>query len=364
MEIFGIPVWQLVLSLAVIAVAVVARGVVADLLLRRIRTSNSRARVKVDDSIIASLERPLRFLPLAVAFVVIATFLDGAGWLTHAIWQISMSLTVIFLFWLLFEAVGAAFLLISRRNESGTVLIGWIVKWCRIVLVLLAVLTILQIWGVRVWPFLAGAGVFGFALALGAKDLFRDLIAGIFVISEVRYQNNDWIEVDDVVNGTVEAIGLRTTRVRLFDTAIRHVPNSQLGDDALTNYSKMKHLQLDMLVKLDCRTTVAQLREVRSAIEDHIRGNDDFVQPPDGAIRVHVAELGESSIDLSVYCFTVTTDLQTFLTIREGLIFHIMESVEAAGTRLAVPTEAVILDRSAAGRRQPGGDDRIRPATT
>lgn len=350
-ELFDVPPKHLILSLAIIVIAIVSRRLVGDFLLRRLKRLNARSRTAVHGSIIDALQRPLRFLPIVVAFVVIASILDGANTLTHVVWQISLSLAVIFLFWLLFEALGAAFVLVSKNNDSGQALVGWMVRWGRILLIALAAMTILQVWGARIWPLLAGAGVFGFALALGAKDLVQDLIAGIFIVTEVRFQNDDWIEVDGVVNGTVEAIGVRTTRVRLFDTAVRHVPNSQLADDALTNYSKMQHTQLEMLVQLDYRTTVAQLRQVRDAIETYLRSHDDFLQSPKDSIRVHVASLGEASIDLSVYCFTVTTDLQSFLTIKEALIFHIMETVEAAGTSLALPVEAVVMERTASKGR-------------
>lgn len=85
---------------------------------------------------------------------------------------------------------------------------------------------------------------------------------------------------------------------------------------------------------------------MRDAIETYLRSHDDFLQSAKDSIRVHVASLGESSIDLSVYCFTVTTDLQSFLTIKEALIFHILETVEAAGTSLALPVEAVVMERT------------------
>jgi len=90
--------------------------------------------------------------------------------------------------------------------------------------------TVLQVWGIQVGPILAGLGLFGVAVALGAQDLFRNLIGGLCVLIEKRFKVGDWIMVDGVVEGTVEHIGFRSTKVIRFDLSPVFVPNQKLSD--------------------------------------------------------------------------------------------------------------------------------------
>ena len=79
---------------------------------------------------------------------------------------------------------------------------------------------VLELWGIKIGPIIAGLGLFGVAVALGAQDLFKNLISGILVLVERRFQVGDWIFVEDVIEGTVESIGFRSTVVRRFDKSL------------------------------------------------------------------------------------------------------------------------------------------------
>src|SRR5690606_24926556 len=99
--------------------------------------------------------------------------------------------------------------------------------------------TILEIWGIKVAPILAGFGLLGVAVALGAQDLFKNLIAGLLILSEKRFSIGDWVRVKDLVEGTVESIGFRSTVIRRFDLSPVYVPNTMLSDNAVINFSNM-----------------------------------------------------------------------------------------------------------------------------
>ena len=124
-------------------------------------------------------------------------------------------------------------------------------------------MAILEIWGIAVGPLLAGLGLFGAAVALGAQDLFKNLIGGMTIIAEKRFQPGEWIRVDGVVEGVVEDIGFRSTKVRRFDKAPVHVPNAALSDAVVTNFSRMTHRRIKWKIGVVYNSTVEQLQIIR-----------------------------------------------------------------------------------------------------
>ena len=91
---------------------------------------------------------------------------------------------------------------------------------------------------IKIGPIIAGLGLFGVAVALGAQDLFKNLISGILVLVEKRFKVGDWIYLEGVIEGTVENIGFRSTVIRKFDKSLAIIPNFQFEENAVTNVSE------------------------------------------------------------------------------------------------------------------------------
>lgn len=198
-------------------------------------------------------------------------------------------------------------------------------------------------------PLIAGLGLFGVAIALGAQDLFKNLIAGLFVIGERRFKKGDWILVDGEVEGTVEQIGFRTTKIRRFDKAPVFIPNSALSDNAVTNFSQMTHRRITWRIGLEYKSTSKQLRTVRDGIEKYIMENTDFSTGPEMSTFVRIDRFSDSSIDMFLYCFTHTTDWGEWLAVKEELILAIKEIVEEADVGFAFPSHSIYLETSDSG---------------
>jgi MscS family membrane protein len=186
-------------------------------------------------------------------------------------------------------------------------------------------------------------------VGLGAQDLFKNLIAGMFVIGEKRFKNGDWIVAENVVDGIVENIGLRATKVRRWDMAPAYVPNSKLADNAVTNFGQMPYRRISWNIGLDYRTTIEQLRRIRDNTEAYILGNNDFAHPPDVLTFVRIDSLDDSSINLMVYCFSRTTDWGGWLKVKEALIYAIKTIVAEAGSDFAFPSRSLYIESLPAG---------------
>ena len=167
---------------------------------------------------------------------------------------------------------------------------------------------------------------------------------GIQPLGVEGLSTGDWVLVDGVVEGTVENIGFRSTVVRRFDKAPVFVPNDVLSNSAVTNFSEMTHRRIYWKIGIEYRTTIDQLREIRDGIETWVLENEEFASPEEVATFVRIDSFNDSSIDIMLYCFTVTTDWGTCLRIKEDLAYAIKSIVEGAGSGFAFPSQSLYVE--------------------
>jgi MscS family membrane protein len=343
--VFGVDLGRIVVALLIISACLLVRRLMARLLVSRLMAFAKRTRFRLDDEIVKALEDPLTLIPVVLGVFIATEYLSLSGRLELVSDQVVRSLVVYLIFWIMVRLVRPLSFLLGKLEDvfSGTI-VDWLIKSIRVALILIGAATILEIWGIKVGPILAGLGLFGVAVALGAQDLFKNLISGLLIIAERRFSRGDWVCVDGIVEGTVETIGFRSTLIRRFDKAPVYVPNAKLSDNAVTNFSAMTHRRIYWMVGVEYRTTVEQLREIRDGIEQYILNSDDFAKPPVVATFVRIDKFNDSSIDLMLYCFTKTTVWGEWLAIKEELAYKIKDIVETAGTSFAFPSQSVYVE--------------------
>lgn len=350
----GIDISRLMTALGILLVFLILRQLFTRFIIANIKMWIKRTETDLDDELIHALEHPIRFIPVVMGMFFAIEYLALDGTFAAIGDNTVRSLIVFNIFWAFHRAVDPLSVLLHRLESIlNAIMVAWLVKAIKITMILIGSASILEIWGIAVGPIIAGLGLFGVAVALGAQDLFKNLIAGILVIAERRYHNGDWIFVDGVVEGTVEGIGFRSTLVRRFDKAPVYVPNSKLADNAVTNFSAMTHRRIYWMIGVEYRTTVDQLRQVRDEIEAYVLGNDDFAKPPEVPTFVRIDRFSDSSIDIMLYCFTKTTNWGEWLAIKETLALEIKNIVERAGTGFAFPSQSVYVESLPA---DPAGD--------
>ena len=256
------------------------------------------------------------------------------------------SIVTLAVFWTLARAVNAfEFLFTGLRDSLSPAVVDWMIKLLQVLIIILGFGAVAQQWGIAIAPLLAGLGVFGIAIGLGAQDLFKNLISGILIISEKRFVPGEWIQADGVVEGTVERINFRSTLVRRFDKSPVYVPNGLLSDTAVTNFSRMTHRRIKWVVGVEYRTTVDQLKFVRDEIEAYLWNDDRFAKPPEAALFVRIDSFNASSIDFIIYCFTHTKNWGEWLEIKEEFAVAIMDIIERAGTGFAFPSRTLYMQQ-------------------
>lgn len=342
---FGIDVGAIISALGIFALFLVLRGLITRFILGALRLKVGRTKTSLDDNVLTALEEPIRLVPIIFGAFLALQFLNLEDTYQDMADNLVRSLITAAIFWALFRAIKPLSGLLVRLESVFTeVMLAWMVKAVKILVAFIGVAAVLEIWGIQVGPILAGLGLFGVAVALGAQDLFKNLIAGILIIAERRFNLGDWIRVDGVVEGTVEQIGFRSTMVRRFDKAPVYVPNTNLSDNAVTNFTAMTHRRIYWHIGVEYASTIDQLREIRDKIEAYILTHDEFAGPDEVATFVRIDRFSDSSVDIMLYCFTRTTVWGEWLEIKERLAYAVKEIVEGAGASFAFPSQSLYIE--------------------
>ena len=342
---FGVDIGRIIIAVFIFILFLLIRRLFAGLVIKRLGAITKRTRTHLDDEVLEILEEPVAFIPVVLGLFIATEYLSLPGVYALIADRLVRSLIVFVIFWILIKLIDPmSFLLRGLENIFTVAMIEWLIKAMKIAFIFIATAAILEVWGIKIGPIIAGLGLIGVAVALGAQDLFKNLISGFLIIAEKRFNIGDWIKVEGVVEGTVEAIGFRSTFVRRFDKAPVYVPNAKLSDNSLINFSSMSYRRIYWLIGVEYRTTIEMLREIRDNIENYILESDAFAHPPEVLTFVRIDKFNDSSIDIMVYCFTKTIVWGEWLEIKEALAYKIKEIVETAGTGFAFPSQSIYVE--------------------
>jgi MscS family membrane protein len=290
------------------------------------------------------MEGPARFLPIVLGFFIASYYMSFADDGRAIVDTINRTLITILIFWVIHQIIEPISYILSGLDKMLTrELVGWIIKSLKILIFILGLAAVLELWGIKIGPIIAGLGLFGVAVALGAQDLFKNLISGILVLVEKRFKIGDWILVEGIIEGIVEKIGFRSTVLRKFDKSLAIIPNFQFAENAVINISETTNWRIDWAITLQYDTTVDQLKKIRNEIEDHIKKSDDFDKAVGIAVRVE--KFSDSSIDMRVRCFTTSNSFATWLEVKEKLAIEIKQIVEGNSAAFAFPSQSIYIEK-------------------
>ena len=343
--IFGINVSEIIIGLIIFLFFYVLRRLFARFIIRRLSKLVLRSKNQIDDAIIDVIEGPLKFLPVVIGFFIASAYIDFSENVQNFIDLINRSLITIFIFWLLHQlVVPFSFLIKKFEDKISKPLVDWTLRGLKILIFVLGIVAILELWGIKVGPVIAGLGLFGVAVALGAQDLFKNLISGIMILMEKRFTIGDVILVSGEVEGVVEQIGFRSTLIRRFDTTPVMIPNYKFAEQSVINHTRRHHRRIRWLIGLEYRTTTQQLKSIRDQISSLIKDDSKYAKNENTNFFVRIDSFSDSSIDMLVQAFTETNDWGEFLKIKESLAVNIIEIVEKNKAGFAFPSQSIYLE--------------------
>jgi MscS family membrane protein len=206
-----------------------------------------------------------------------------------------------------------------------------------IIVVIAGLLVVLYYFGVDATAALAGLGIGGIAVALAAQKTLENVIGGVSIIFDQAVKVGDFVKVG-TMSGTVESVGLRSTRIRTMDRTMLTVPNGQIATLNVETMSERDKFWFHHVVGVTYGTTAAQLTAIGNDTRDSLRKHP---RADDSSIRVRVVRFGPSSIDIDVSVYLLARDWDDFLEIQEALLFELMTIVERRGSSIAFPTQTL-----------------------
>ena len=290
------------------------------------------------------LPQPVRLLLLAAVIRWLLTKLS-LPLLARQFWFSTASIiTIAGCVWLLILLSGWVEDHISRRlrgrNRSGATLMlrlaGRLVDG---LIIFAGVLVALHYFGVNPTAALAGLGVGGIAVALAAQKTLENVIGGVSLIFDQT------VHVGDILNagnntGTVDDIGLRSTRIRTLDRTVVSIPNGQIANMSLENISSRDKFWFHPILSLRYGTTAPQMQAVLDSIS-RLLNEAQYVETD--SLRVSFFRFGPSSLDIEVFAYLLVSDLKQFLKIQQTLLLQIMECIESAGVQVALPSQTIFI---------------------
>ncbi|MDJ0994934.1 MAG: mechanosensitive ion channel [Dinoroseobacter sp.] len=341
--------WSETLDLQTLIIVVVAIGVVvvlrkrlAELFVKFGMAILNRLNADLGDEVRPKLVEAAEVLLVALAcYIGLETISPpeiAGGLLKRLI--ISVAVIAVFTAWYRLAGVFIAQLRDDRFDEIR-VEKDWMVRVAKFAITLLGISALLEVWEIDISSALTGVGVLGAGLAIAAQDLVRNLIAGMTNLSEERFETGDAIEVPGMLMGTVERIDLRSTLIVGFDQIPRHVPNAELANSVVLNYSRTRRRRVLMKVGLVLGTSEAQVRQVKEGVQTYLATSGMFAIDDASPRYVYAQEITDHAIEFLIIALTVTGGYEDMLQARESLNLKILELVEAAGTELAYPTQTI-----------------------
>ncbi len=338
--------------------ALLARRIVTRLLFPTLRRLAAKTETTLDDKMFPALEAPIASLVMVIGMFaslkVLKLSVQADFYIANGA-RVAMSLAV---FWVLWRALSAILAhgteIAQTRNSGVAAFMPWISKTLLTVFVVLAVLLTIQSLGYDVKAILAGLGIGGLAFALAAQDTLANIFGAIVVAVDQPFKVGETVRIGANI-GTVEDIGLRSTRIRLIDKSLMVIPNKTVAAETITNLSRFTRRRVEQVIGV----TYGTRPEALEGLVDEIRALIAAQPEVDGpGVMVFFRDFSPSSLDIWLVYEVPEPDFQNSMRVRQRINLALMKLVAARGLSFAYPTQTIQLEGPVAERLARGGAER------
>ena len=344
-SLWGFPIANVGIALLIFFSSLLFRRIISKLLLKPLR-KRSRQGKKEDNQnkILDVIEEPLKLsiVLFGLYFAIKWLPFKNIDRFLELFVRSCLSFVVFWILYRLVEAFSNLFNLFSSKfgKELHSDIQNFLIKTLRVLIIAIGVMAILQEWGINVSAFVASLGLGGLAFALAAKDTIANLFGSLVIFSDRPFKVGDWIQTP-VVEGIIEEIGIRSTKVRTFAQALVSVPNATVANTPITNWTRMGKRRINTRIGLTYATGVEQIQTIVEEITVMLKNHPDIHQE---TILVYFDEFQDSALSIFLYFFTKTTVWAEFLHVRQDVNLKIMRIVERNGAQFAFPSQTLYVE--------------------
>jgi len=341
--VLGTPIAQIIAAVMVFILFLTLRKIFTTIIIVFFQRLAQKTNNYYDDKIILALKGPISF-----SFIIMGTHLFFLIMLheTEFIKRVLETLVVYSIFWAIIAVINATRDIIykatSKINKDLSKEMGnFILTIVKILIGGLGLGAALQVWGINVTALVASLGIGGLAFALAAKDTVSNLFGSFSVLADKSIRIGEWVKVGGV-EGTVEDIGMRTTKIRSFQKSLITVPNHIIANSPIENFSRRGIRRIKMRVGLTYGTDSTQIKAIINGIKYMLTSHNQISK--DDTLLVNFDSFGDSALSIFIYTFTTTANWNSYLDIREDIHLKIMKIVEDNGSSFAFPSQSIYLE--------------------
>lgn len=342
--VLGTPLYKWAIALLVFIIFLFFRKILSRVVISSVKAVVSKTKTTIDDKILSMIESPLRFLFLVIGIWI---SIDILGIQADIAQHLIRSMFIILVFWIFYNGINvfsSDFYRFSEKfgkelaREVGTFLI----KAAKAFVIVIAVLAVLQEWGINVTALIASLGIGGLAIALAAKDTAANFFGGLTILADKSLRIGEWVKVGSV-EGVVEDLGMRTTKIRTFEKSLVTVPNQYIANNPIENFSRRNIRRIKMTIGIVYDTPADTVRKIVDDIRSMLKEHPGIAK--DQITLVFFDKFSDSSLDIFIYTFTNTSNWIEYMAIKEDVNLKIMEIVEKNGSSFAYPSQSVYVEK-------------------
>lgn len=335
---------NILVALGIFLLFVFFRKIFTSFIVKLLEKFIKNTSTKIDDKIMNILNGPLRFAIIVLGFYFSLKYLQIDLKLVNELFK---TFVVYIIFWVLYDSVvvfESSIRQFAKKigHELYQEIGDFLVKIIKIAIIIIGFVAILQVWGINISAFIASLGLGGLAFALAAKDTAANLFGGLTLLADKSLKIDDWIKVNGV-EGVVEEIGLRTTKIRTFEKSLITVPNQILANQPVENFSRRGIRRIKFRVGVTYGTPVLTLENIVVEIRNMLESHPDIAQ--DATMLVRFDEFEDSSLSIFIYTFSATADWAKYLEIRENVNILIMKIIERNNAEFAFPSQTLYIEK-------------------
>ncbi|RKD26058.1 mechanosensitive ion channel protein [Ammoniphilus oxalaticus] len=335
--------WEnVVIAIGVFLFSLLLRKIIIKYVFQFILKLTHKTKQEITTQVFLAFEKPLQVMMVLIGIKISLSFIVLEPATNVVITRAFRSAIILLMTWGVFTLTGESSQWlqgIARRFDIDIdkIVIPFFSKIIRFFVIALAISIVAQEWDYEVTGLITGLGIGGLAFAFAAQDAIGNIFGGLIIITEKPFGIGDWIETPSV-EGTVEDITFRSTRVRTFGQALVTVPNSKLANEPIVNWSKMGKRRVTFTLRVTYTTPRDKLRncveKIRTMLQEHPEVDQEV-------LFANFDEFDDHGLAIILYFFTKTTNWGEWLRVKEDCNLKIMQILEEEGVTIALPSTSV-----------------------
>ena len=346
-KIINVEIWQFFSVFILLLLGISLKKISDYIFERKLIPLFKKTNLDIDNLFIEALSKPFGvFLLLwgiagALAVIPLPTRPDINGFVFKTL-KIAFALDFL---WFVFRLVDIGVKYLARlikRTESSLdeQIIPIISRVIKLTIGTISFLWLMQLLGYNISSLLAGLGIGGLAVALALQDTLSNFFGSIFIFLDKPFMVGDIVKIGEV-EGTVEDVGFRSTRIRTYSATLVSIPNKIVSNSTIDNLSKRSKRKVCQTIRVTYETNTAEVEQLVESIKNIIE-QDEGVDKEN--ITVKFSEFGNSSLDIMVIYFTTNTDFKVHMKTKERINLAIMKKMEELGLSIALPTSSIYIE--------------------